>query len=140
MRFLAYSKIFLGNQNFTGINLREAHMKCINLSNSNLSSANLYHCDITNSHLDRVNLSNAVLKKTILSEMKPLLGHTGIVKSVCFSKDGKKIVSGSKDSSIRIWNAETGEQLEIKLKGHSDEVYSVCFSPDGKKIVSGSED
>ena len=83
-------------------------MKNFNLYNSNLSSANLYNCDMSNSHLVRVNLSKAVLKKTIVSEMKPLLGHTNEVTSVCFSNDGKRIVSGSEDKSIRIWNAETG--------------------------------
>ena len=59
--------------------------------------------------------------------------------SVSFNHDGKKIVSGSSDDTIRVWNAETGES-ELTLEG--DEYYfnSVSFNHNGTKIVSGSED
>jgi len=67
-------------------------------------------------------------------------GHTGSVKSVCYSPDGKRIVSGSYDKTIRIWDAETGKQIGESLEGHTDCVNSVCYSPNGKRIVSGSED
>jgi WD40 repeat protein len=48
-------------------------------------------------------------------------------------------VSGSDDQTIRIWDAETGEE-QAALKGHDDWVSSVAFSPDGKRVVSGSRD
>ena len=66
-------------------------------------------------------------------------GHTNIVYSVSFSPDGKRIVSGSSDRTIRIWDATTGKELEI-LEGHTGGVSSVSFSPDGKLIVSNSYD
>ncbi|KAJ6487440.1 WD40 repeat-like protein [Mycena vitilis] len=66
--------------------------------------------------------------------------HTYWVMSVAFSSDGKHIVSGSDDTTIRIWDAESGEQLGGPLVGHTDSVQSVAFSPDGKHIVSGSAD
>ncbi|KIK71627.1 hypothetical protein GYMLUDRAFT_119968, partial [Collybiopsis luxurians FD-317 M1] len=66
--------------------------------------------------------------------------HTGSVESVAFSPDGKRIVSGSRDNSVQIWDGETGEPLGQPLKGHTDDVNSVAFSPDGKRIVSGSFD
>ncbi|HCB55707.1 TPA: hypothetical protein DEP26_01865, partial [Candidatus Uhrbacteria bacterium] len=66
-------------------------------------------------------------------------GHTGWVRSVAFSPDGKWIVSGSYDCTIKIWNRETRECVRT-LKGHTDWVRSVVFSPDGKWIVSGSDD
>ncbi|KIK62100.1 hypothetical protein GYMLUDRAFT_198501 [Collybiopsis luxurians FD-317 M1] len=65
---------------------------------------------------------------------------TGIIRSVAFSPDGKRIVSGSFDCSVRIWDAETGEPQGQPLQGHTREVNSVAFSPDGKRIVSGSWD
>ena len=63
----------------------------------------------------------------------------GSIISVAFSPDGKTIVSGSDDQTIRLWNAQTGEQIR-SLQGHSKVVTSVAFSHDGKFIVSGSED
>jgi WD40 repeat protein len=68
-----------------------------------------------------------------------LRGHESVITSVAFSPDGKKIVTGSKDKTARIWNAD-GSGASVVLKGHEDSVTSVAFSPDGKKIVSGSKD
>ncbi|CAG8980239.1 hypothetical protein HYALB_00009821 [Hymenoscyphus albidus] len=72
--------------------------------------------------------------------LQALEGHTDIVTSVAFSPDGKQIVSGSWDHTVRRWDAATGQQLLPALEGHTDAVTSVAFSPDGKQIVSGSRD
>jgi putative hemolysin len=69
----------------------------------------------------------------------PFLGHTSVVTSVCFSPDGKRILSGSDDNTLKVWDAQTGQE-KLTLKGHTREVSSVCFSPDGKRILSGSYD
>src|SRR5262249_29959335 len=68
-----------------------------------------------------------------------LQGHTALVWSVAFSADGTRIVSASGDKTVKVWNAQTGQET-LTLKGHTDSVTSVCFSPDGKRIVSGSGD
>ncbi|KIO10424.1 hypothetical protein M404DRAFT_129403, partial [Pisolithus tinctorius Marx 270] len=73
-------------------------------------------------------------------EQQLLHGHTSGVTSVAFSPDGKRIVSGSWDKTVRVWDAERGVQLGSPLEGHTSEVISVAFSPDGKRIVSGSRD
>ncbi|KAJ6598791.1 WD40-repeat-containing domain protein, partial [Mycena sp. CBHHK59/15] len=57
-----------------------------------------------------------------------------------FSPDGKHIVSGSSDQTVRVWDAESGEALGAPFEGHTHWVTSVAFSPDGKHIVSGSND
>ena len=51
----------------------------------------------------------------------------------------KTLASGSRDRSIRLWNAHTGEHIRT-LEGHADWVFSVAFSPDGKTLASGSRD
>ena len=78
----------------------------------------------------------AILKGHTSSVLK---GHTGSVESVSFSPDGKRIISASKDKSICILDAQTGQCLQI-LKGHTDYVNSASFSPDGRRIVSASGD
>ncbi|PVH69239.1 hypothetical protein DL98DRAFT_661794 [Cadophora sp. DSE1049] len=72
--------------------------------------------------------------------LQTLEGHTSVVTSVAFSPDGKQIVSGSDDQTVRRWDAATGQQLLPALEGHTNVVTSVAFSPDGKQIVSGSDD
>ncbi|KAJ7830803.1 WD40 repeat-like protein [Mycena olivaceomarginata] len=70
----------------------------------------------------------------------PFNGHTESVISVAFSPDGKRIVSGSPDWTVRIWDSESGEPVAGPFNGHSDMVTSVAFFRDGKRIVSGSWD
>ncbi|KAL4068682.1 WD40-repeat-containing domain protein [Scleroderma yunnanense] len=67
-------------------------------------------------------------------------GHTNSVISVAFSSDGTRIVSGSDDMTVRVWDADRGVQIGSPLEGHTDLVTSVAFSPDGTRIVSGSYD
>ena len=43
-------------------------------------------------------------------------GHSREVTSVCFSPDGSRIVSGSDDKTVRIWNAVTGA-CEVTMEG-----------------------
>lgn len=65
-------------------------------------------------------------------------GHTANINSLVMTTDGKKIVSGSGDKTIRIWDI-AGEELAV-LIGHSNYISSVAITPDSKKIVSGSGD
>ncbi|KAG6328441.1 hypothetical protein ID866_10648, partial [Astraeus odoratus] len=69
---------------------------------------------------------------------KPIEGHIDFVFSVALSSDSKWIVSGSKDNTVRVWEAATGYSLYSTLSGHTDAVRSVVFSPDGRWIASAS--
>jgi WD40 repeat protein len=84
-------------------------------------------------------LANTSVRADITEPIRTFQGHTDSVKSVAFSPDGNTVISGSSDSTIKLWNVQTGEEIRT-FKGHSDKVYSVTFSPDGNTALSGSRD
>jgi WD40 repeat protein len=73
------------------------------------------------------------------SVVKVVEGHTNDVNSIFYSPDGALIVSGSKDNTVRVWDAYTGKQLAV-IEHHTDRMESVAFSPDEAQIVLGSDD
>ena len=73
--------------------------------------------------------------------MQPQLhqGHTREVYAVAVSPDGRWVVSGSPDNTLRIWDPGSGACLRT-LQGHTGGVEAVAMSPDGRRVVSGSWD
>ncbi|KAJ6546138.1 hypothetical protein B0H10DRAFT_2385059 [Mycena sp. CBHHK59/15] len=70
----------------------------------------------------------------------PLLnGHTDAVNAVAFSYSQGMVISASVDSTIRLWDSQTGACI-TEFWGHTASVEDVAFSPDDSKIVSGSFD
>lgn len=55
------------------------------------------------------------------------------------SPDGKRLVSASRNGTLRIWDAEKGQQL-LEFPAHKARIDAVAFSPDGKHIASGGHD
>ncbi|KAJ7660607.1 WD40-repeat-containing domain protein [Mycena rosella] len=49
-------------------------------------------------------------------------------------------MSGSDDTTLRMWDVRTGTAVGKPLEGHTNYVQSIAFSPNGKLIVSGSND
>ena len=71
---------------------------------------------------------------------EPLRGHEDVVRSVAISLDGKTAVSGSRDKSVRVWDAQSGAAVGGPLLGHARDVACVAVSADGRVVVSGSWD
>ncbi|KIJ64837.1 hypothetical protein HYDPIDRAFT_61126, partial [Hydnomerulius pinastri MD-312] len=59
---------------------------------------------------------------------------------VTFFQGEQRLVTGSSDGGVSVWDRETGAQIGHVLEGHTKLVYVVDVSPDGKTIASGSED
>ena len=60
--------------------------------------------------------------------------------SAVYSSDSRYIVSGGSDSTVRFWEAKSGQPIGEPLRGHSLGIQSVTFSPDGSRVVSGGSD
>ncbi|KAK5739252.1 hypothetical protein LTS12_025331, partial [Elasticomyces elasticus] len=71
--------------------------------------------------------------------LQTLEGHVGPVYSVAFSPDSTRLASGSKDRTVKVWDAGSGACLQT-LEGHHSSVTSVAFSLDSTRLVSGSGD
>ena len=68
-----------------------------------------------------------------------LVGHTDPVYAVDFTPDGKWIVTGSFDKTLRLWDTATNKSVHT-LQGHTGIVLAVTISKDGSRIASGSLD
>jgi WD40 repeat protein len=118
-----------GRKTLAGADLRELDLQKVYLNNIPLSAYCGYYRYLP-----------AQLEGTLLKGKQLVArGHSGSINSICYSPDGKKILSGSMDDTVKEWSVETGQCIQT-LQGHSSFVNSVCYSPDGKKILSGSED
>ena len=80
------------------------------------------------------------IKKTLMGKpLKSLHGHNHFVSSLALNSDNTKLVSGSWDKTIRLWDIPTSKS-DLLFKGHTKDVLSVAFSHDERLIFSGAMD
>lgn len=70
---------------------------------------------------------------------RTLQGHTSGVRAVAVHPEGKRVLSGGEDFSVKIWNRDTGICIRT-LEGHAGRVNSIATSQNGHTILSTSED
>ena len=63
-------------------------------------------------------------------------GHSAAAVSVAFSPDGRFMISGSDDQTVKLWEVSTGREIRT-FKGIGSNVTAVAFSPDGLAALSG---
>ncbi len=81
----------------------------------------------------------ALIWRQINDESVHTFWHTDSVLSVAFSPDGRTVLSGSWDETLKLWDVATGKKLRT-FRGHERRVVSVAFSPDGRTALSGCAD
>ncbi|KAI0517360.1 WD40-repeat-containing domain protein [Xylaria bambusicola] len=67
-------------------------------------------------------------------------GHVAAVLDVDFSPDGRGLISGSYDRTLRLWNRDEGSSRDIYHTKRMQRVFSVSWSPDANYVLSGSDD
>ena len=71
--------------------------------------------------------------------VRTLEAHVSAVTAVAFAPDGKHMLSGSSDRTLRLWRASDGALLRT-FGGHTGSIESVAFAADGRTFASGSSD
>jgi WD40 repeat protein len=66
-------------------------------------------------------------------------GHATYVNALDYSRDGQFLVSGSGDTTIKLWRL-SDQRLLRTFTGHRDYVLGVKLSPDGTLLASASSD
>ena len=120
------------------------------LHNNDFSHLDFSGLDLSDISLYLYRYSQAIIKlptqqarmvKTKISDktFSPV-GHKGSVSTLAVTPNGKRIVSGSEDHTIRVWDLETGAAIGNPIEGHEGWVRIVAVTQDGNRIVSDAWD
>lgn len=65
-------------------------------------------------------------------------GHTDTIDALAFTPDGRWLVSGSEDHTIRVWDAATGQPRQVIRPPGIGNSGRMALSPDGKSVAVAS--
>ncbi len=66
---------------------------------------------------------------------KRLTRHKHTISNITYSPDGKRFLTGSKDGTIRVWDANTGQQ-QLTCSGHASEVDNLAVSDENNALIT----
>lgn len=64
--------------------------------------------------------------------------HTNAILSARFAPDGKTVLTGGQDKTVRLWDTQTGQELDTFQEYQAPQ--HAIFSPDGNYVLSGGYD
>jgi WD40 repeat protein len=79
------------------------------------------------------------LRRLCRGDHRVLAGHAEALTSLSYNRAGSRLVAGSRDGTVSVWDPSTGKLLHM-LTGHTDQVLGVALSQDGTRIASASRD
>jgi WD40 repeat protein/serine/threonine protein kinase len=79
-------------------------------------------------------LTMAISKPTLVGEP-----YRGQAYSIAYSHDGTQLASAHADTTVRVWDAETGQELLV-VRRHAYAATALAYSPDGKRLATGGAD
>ena len=63
--------------------------------------------------------------------------HTNAIGGIAFPPNGRSLLSGSNDKSVRLWILRDGSSKIMPVTGTTNSFLSVAFSPDGRYFAGG---
>jgi RNA polymerase sigma factor (sigma-70 family) len=73
------------------------------------------------------------------NEIRKFVGHTKAISGIAFSPDGRSLVTGSSDQTLRLWEIATAKERH-RLGAYASAPMSPIFSPDGTLLAASSND
>ncbi|WP_436717913.1 hypothetical protein U8335_15120 [Roseiconus lacunae] len=67
---------------------------------------------------------------------QPIAGHAGTINWVRYSPDHRWLVTASRDQTVRLWDAASGDEIGV-LRAHHEWVWAGAFLPDGERLLTG---
>jgi WD40 repeat protein len=113
LNLLCHLKLDLQSWDFSTLSVRQAYLAEVLLRNT---------------HFNNTRFTESVFAETF-----------GAVTAIAYSPNGQRLVTGSTNGEVKIWDANTYQELLCCSK-HKHWILGVCYSPDSNYIASASDD
>ena len=75
------------------------------------------------------------IRKKLFGQLRQFVGHTGNIRGIAVTSDGKRAISASMDQTLKVWDLETGKEIRT-ITGHTSWCWDVAISKDDKEALS----